>query len=281
MAFRDLRYDSCSISELFPFNEPATFTLFLALAATYARFAYKEGACLIAKVTISLCRPFRSPSRSQELQSPLPFARAPIFHAQWIRNYTRELIAKVFPSAKKFRYNGIMLELEKKLDIMFGRVVATGANVWVPNSGVLPPELRDVEEVASSEEDQQDDEANTKHYTRPITPKIKRVRTTKSGGRQMLIGRIDDLVSAATSISSAISSSTASRKCLTIADALEEISKFPEKFDDQDLYDFAVQYIQDKNQREAFMGLPTDRKVWFLKRRYQTSFTSLLSSGKI
>ncbi|KAL0912046.1 hypothetical protein M5K25_017989 [Dendrobium thyrsiflorum] len=97
----------------------------------------------------------------------------------------------------------------------------------------------------------------------------------------MLIGRIDDLVNAATSISSAILSSTASRKCLTIADALEEISKFSEIFDDQDLYDFAVLYIQDKNQREAFMGLPTDWKVWFLKRRYQTSFTSLLSSGKI
>ncbi|KAL0908075.1 hypothetical protein M5K25_022544 [Dendrobium thyrsiflorum] len=235
MAFRDLRYDSCSISEPFPFNEPATFTLFFALAATYARFAYKERACLIAKVTISLCRPFRSPSLSQELRSPLPFARAPIFHAQWIQNYTRELIVKVFPSVKKFRYNGIMPELEEKLDIMFGRVVAT-----VPNSGVLPPELRDVEEVASSEEDQQDDESNTERYTRLITPKIKRVRTTKPGGRQMLIGRIDDLVSAATSISSAISSSTASRKCLTIAYTLEEISKFPEIFDDQDLYDFAV-----------------------------------------
>ncbi|KAL0920741.1 hypothetical protein M5K25_009904 [Dendrobium thyrsiflorum] len=93
MAFRDLRYDSCSISEPFPFNEPTTFTLFLPLAATYARFAYKERACLIAKVTISLCRPFRSPSRSKEIRS-LPFARAPIFLTQWSRNYTRELIAK-------------------------------------------------------------------------------------------------------------------------------------------------------------------------------------------
>ncbi|KAH0434777.1 hypothetical protein IEQ34_026772 [Dendrobium chrysotoxum] len=27
-----------------------------------------------------------------------------------------------------------MPELEEKLDIMFGRVVATGADVWVPNS---------------------------------------------------------------------------------------------------------------------------------------------------
>ncbi|KAH0464514.1 hypothetical protein IEQ34_007300 [Dendrobium chrysotoxum] len=70
---------------------------------------------------------------------------------------------KVFPSTKKFRYNRIMPELEKKLDIMFGRIVATGADIWVLNSGVLPPELRDVEEVASSKEEHQDDEANTLH----------------------------------------------------------------------------------------------------------------------
>ncbi|KAL0924401.1 hypothetical protein M5K25_005228 [Dendrobium thyrsiflorum] len=67
-----------------------------------------------------------------------------------------------FPSAKKFRYNGIMPELEEKLDILFDRVVVTGADIWVSNSGVLPPELRDVEELASSEE-HQDDEANTLH----------------------------------------------------------------------------------------------------------------------
>ncbi|KAI0526787.1 hypothetical protein KFK09_002378 [Dendrobium nobile] len=70
---------------------------------------------------------------------------------------------QVFPLAKKFRYNGIMPELEEKLDIMFGRVVATGANVWVPNFGVLPPELRDVDDIASSEEEHQDDEVNTLH----------------------------------------------------------------------------------------------------------------------
>ncbi|KAL0920437.1 hypothetical protein M5K25_009574 [Dendrobium thyrsiflorum] len=223
----------------------------------------------------------------------LPFPQDPIFQrpVESEVNQGACLIAKVFPSAKKFRSNRIMPELEEKLD-MFGRVVATGADVWVPNSGVLPPELGDVEEVASSKEGQQDDEANTvhtdnhydliigdsqsSHNTRPITPKKKRVRTTKSEETQMLIGHIEDLISAAKSISSAISSSIASRKCLTIADALEEISKFPEIFDDLDFYDFAVQYIQDRNQREAFMGLPADRKVWFLKRRYHTSFTSLL-----
>ncbi|PKU67991.1 hypothetical protein MA16_Dca007026 [Dendrobium catenatum] len=45
------------------------------------------------------------------------------------------------------------------------------------------------------------------------------------------------------------------------SDALEEISKIPEIFDDPELYEFDVRYILDRNQREAFMGLPTDRKV--------------------
>ncbi|KAH0454828.1 hypothetical protein IEQ34_016752 [Dendrobium chrysotoxum] len=64
---------------------------------------------------------------------------------------------------QKFQYNGIMPELEEKLDIMFGGIVATGADVWVPNSGVLPHVHKDVEELASFEEEHQDDEANTLH----------------------------------------------------------------------------------------------------------------------
>ncbi|KAH0459745.1 hypothetical protein IEQ34_012559 [Dendrobium chrysotoxum] len=115
----------------------------------------------------------------------------------------------VFPLAKKFRYNGIMPELEEKLDIMFGRGVATGADIYVPNSGVLPPKLRDVEELASSEEEHEDDKANTLHTdsldgpiigdsqrsnnTRPITHKRKKIRRTKPGGRQMFIEHIEEL----------------------------------------------------------------------------------------
>ncbi|PKU78991.1 hypothetical protein MA16_Dca000335 [Dendrobium catenatum] len=147
-----------------------------------------------------------------------------------------------------------MLELEEKLNILFGSVVAIGADLWVPNSGVLPPELKDVEEVASSEDEQQDDEANTIHTDNHDDPiigdsqrshKRKRIRTTKSGGRQMFIDHIEELVSAAKSISYALSSSTASKKCVTIADALEEISKVPEIFDDPEFYDFVVLYILD------------------------------------
>ncbi|XP_020702401.2 chlorophyll a-b binding protein AB96-like [Dendrobium catenatum] len=184
------------------------------------------------------------------------------------------LVLKVFPSAKKFRYNGIMLELEEKLNILFGSVVAIGADLWVPNSGVLPPELKDVEEVASSEDEQQDDEANTIHTDNHDDPiigdsqrshKRKRIRTTKSGGRQMFIDHIEELVSAAKSISYALSSSTASKKCVTIADALEEISKVPEIFDDPEFYDFVVFNLLISHAShivEQFCDVLTHIRIW-------------------
>ncbi|KAL0917032.1 hypothetical protein M5K25_012072 [Dendrobium thyrsiflorum] len=184
-----------------------------------------------------------------------------------------------------------MPELEEKLDIMFGRIVAMGRDVWVPNSGVLPPEFRDVEEDAY-EEEHQGDNANTlhghefdnpsrtdlqrSHNTHPVIHKRKRIKRTNSGGRQLFIDHIKELINAARSISSAISTANASQKCVTIMDALEEISHIPEIFDDLEFYDFAIDYIKDRNHRETFMALPTDRKVWWLRRRYHRSFSSLL-----
>ncbi|KAL0928571.1 hypothetical protein M5K25_000468 [Dendrobium thyrsiflorum] len=208
--------------------------------------SYSQGARLIAKVTISISRP--------------PFLARSIHLAIRRRSDLLAisqgacLIAKQLSIIRFISFASVFI-----LGLAFDFVVVYTDSHYDPIIG----------------------ESQRSHTTRPITPKRKRIRSTKPGGRQMLIGHIEDLVSAAKSISLAISSSKASRKCLTIADAWEELSKFPEIFDDHDFYDFVVQYIQDRNQREAFMGLPNDRKVWFLRRRYHMSFTSLLSSGKM
>ncbi|KAH0459589.1 hypothetical protein IEQ34_012403 [Dendrobium chrysotoxum] len=54
---------------------------------------------------------------------------------------------QVAPAAKKFRFNGIQPELEQKLETMFSHIVATGDNVWIPNSGILPPELTTTSDI--------------------------------------------------------------------------------------------------------------------------------------
>ncbi|PKU70818.1 L10-interacting MYB domain-containing protein-like [Dendrobium catenatum] len=195
---------------------------------------------------------------------------------------------QVEPAAKKFRFNGITPELQQKLDIMFSCIVATGDHVWVPNSGILPPELTYDPRNSSEETDFQDDDtqiemsieedATFKTFsakslsTRPFVNRRKRVKTVRSGGRQLFLNHIEELVNAARSISSAIVSSIAQRRSVTILDALNEINAIPEIYDDLEFYYFAINFLQDKNSREIFMAIPMERKVWWLRRQFNRSF---------
>ncbi|KAI0488654.1 hypothetical protein KFK09_028493 [Dendrobium nobile] len=188
------------------------------------------------------------------------------------------------PNAKKFRFNGIPPELEEKLDLMFNRIVATGENVWIPSYGVLPQELNDNHTISSEEEEYTQDEQThlphvpTSNYdtqrsqqSATLLRKRKRVRTPKSGTREPFLNHVEDLVDAAKSISSAISTSNKNRTTFTILEVLEEISKIPDIFDDFELYSFALEYFKDKDNREIFMGIPIERRLWWLRRSFDKS----------
>ncbi|KAI0508027.1 hypothetical protein KFK09_014161 [Dendrobium nobile] len=185
------------------------------------------------------------------------------------------------PNAKKFRFNGIPPELEEKLDLMFSRIVATGENVWIPSSGVLPPELNDNHAISSEEEEYtQDEQTHLPHVPKneptsnydtqrsqqsaTLLHKRKKVRTPKSGSRELFLNHVDDLVDAAKSISSVISTSNKNRTTFTILEVLEGISKIPDIFDNFELYGFALEYFKDKDNREIFMGIPMERRLWNL-----------------
>ncbi|KAI0496249.1 hypothetical protein KFK09_022563 [Dendrobium nobile] len=174
------------------------------------------------------------------------------------------------PNAKKFRFNGIPPELEEKMDLMFSRIVTTGENVWIPSSGVLTPELNDNHAISSEEEEYTQDEQThlphvstnepTSNYdtqrsqqSATLLRKRKRVRTPKSGTRELFLNHVEDLVDDAKSISSVISTSNKNRTTFII---LEEISKIPDIFDNFELYGFALEYFKDKDNQEIFMGIP-------------------------
>ncbi|PKU79074.1 hypothetical protein MA16_Dca000418 [Dendrobium catenatum] len=145
----------------------------------------------------------------------------------------------VMSNAKKFCYNRIPPELEEKLYIMFRRIVATGENVWIPNSSVLPPELNDDHTISYEEDYTQDEQTNLLHvptneptgnYNSQRTQQSatflrrrKRVRTPKSGTRELFLNLVEDLMDAAKSISSIISTSKNKRRTFTILDILKDI----------------------------------------------------------
>ncbi|XP_020705968.1 uncharacterized protein LOC110116644 [Dendrobium catenatum] len=189
------------------------------------------------------------------------------------------------PNAMKFRFNGIPSELEEKLDLMFSRIVATGENVWIPSSGVLPPKLIGNHTISSEEEEYTQDEQThlphvpTSNYdtqrsqqSATLLHKRKRVRTPKSGTRELFLNHVEDLVDAAKSISSSISTSNKNRTTFTILEVLEETSKIPDIFDVFELYGFALEYFKDKDNREIFMGILIERRLWWLRRSFDKSF---------
>ncbi|KAH0469066.1 hypothetical protein IEQ34_002298 [Dendrobium chrysotoxum] len=118
---------------------------------------------------------------------------------------------------------------------MFHRIIVTSENVWIPTYGVLPLELIDNQTISFEEEYTQDEQIHLPHVT--------------------------DLVCTTRSISYAISTSNAQHKSFTILEALEEISKIPDIFDDFELYDFATDFLKDKDDRDTFMGVPIERKT--------------------
>ncbi|KAL0909044.1 hypothetical protein M5K25_023566 [Dendrobium thyrsiflorum] len=189
----------------------------------------------------------------------------------------------VVPAARKFRFNGIPPELEEKLEIMFSRIVATGDNVWIPNSGILPSELRTEQHNSSEEDDLHDDDpqveisngdeatfttASQRFQSSANFVKGKRAKTVKLTGKQLFVNHIESLVNAAQSVSSSIAMSSTPRRTVTILDAVTEISGIPEIYDDLEFYEFAIEFLKDKDSRESFMGMPSERKVWWLRRRF-------------
>ncbi|KAL0910371.1 hypothetical protein M5K25_021347 [Dendrobium thyrsiflorum] len=196
-------------------------------------------------------------------------------------------VNEVVPAARKFRFNGIPLELEEKLEIMFSRIVATGDNVWIPNSGILPSELTDEQHNSSEEDDLHDDDPHVdigngeeaiftttsqRFQSSATFLKNKRAKSVRLAGKQLFVNHIESLVNAAQSVSSTIAASTSQRRTVTILDAVAEISGIPEIYDDLEFYEFAIEFLQDKNSRESFMGIPSERKVWWLRRRFNKSF---------
>ncbi|KAL0927400.1 hypothetical protein M5K25_001565 [Dendrobium thyrsiflorum] len=195
-------------------------------------------------------------------------------------------LMKVVPAARKFRFNGIPPELEEKLEIMFSRIVATGDNVWIPNSGILPSELRTEQHNSSEEDDLHDDDpqveisngeeatfttASQRFQSSATFVKGKRAKTVKLTGKQLFVNHIESLVNAAQSVSSSIAMSSTPRRTVTILDAVTEISGIPEIYDDLEFYEFAIEFLKDKDSRESFMGMPSERKVWWLRRRFNES----------
>ncbi|KAK8967616.1 hypothetical protein KSP40_PGU003056 [Platanthera guangdongensis] len=83
---------------------------------------------------------------------------------------------QVIPAAKKFRYSGIQLELEEKLNMMFSSVVTTGHHACTPNTINEIPES--VDERGMSDRDPEDTEVGR------VPPPCKTTATSEVGKKR-------------------------------------------------------------------------------------------------
>ncbi|KAK8959077.1 hypothetical protein KSP40_PGU001475 [Platanthera guangdongensis] len=60
-----------------------------------------------------------------------------------------------------------------------------------------------------------------------------------------------------------------SNQSYTITEVVKELNKYEEIVGDHYLYDFAMVFMIQKANREMFIYLDEDKRVWWLKNRYQ------------
>lgn len=199
-----------------------------------------------------------------------------------------------FPSAKKFRYNGIDPEMEEKLDKMF----MNADNAWAPNSESLPPVVTDEDfEDCESTKSLSGDTKIVNELRRSYSG-LKRASQPSSNGKgnkskfvcpksgmsgaadvphmlqeqmlqaQMLQTQIQQLVDAATLRSKA---TVALNKSFTITEAVRVLDSIEELEEDTELYGFSIDLLMQKENREMFMALKANRKAWYLKREFERS----------
>ncbi|KAL0922683.1 hypothetical protein M5K25_006689 [Dendrobium thyrsiflorum] len=150
---------------------------------------------------------------------------------------------------------------------MFRRIVATGENIWILNFEYTHDEQINLTHVPTNEPtgnyfSQRSQQSAT------LLRKRKRVRITKSGNRELFLNHVENLVDVAKAISSDISTSNDNCRTFNYLEVLDEVSKISDLFDDFELYDFATEYFKDNNNMEIFMGIPIERRLWWLRRRF-------------
>lgn len=191
----------------------------------------------------------------------------------------------MIPNAKKFRSAGIPPDLEEKLEKMFSLVVATGDNVWMPSSGELPSLFSQPDNV-SEDDDPITEQNNTQAFANDdigsATPgqssqsgvNSKRKRKGKKldmGVKQVMLSHVEKLCSSSDVIMQRVAAPVVPPSIYLLREAIQELEKYPEIFEDRRIYHFATVHFQTPVNRVTFLSIPEDRRVEWLKTHYMNS----------
>ncbi|KAK8964326.1 hypothetical protein KSP40_PGU016582 [Platanthera guangdongensis] len=150
---------------------------------------------------------------------------------------------------------------------MFSQVVAVDNDSWAPSLRSLPSDMRDAaEEDDNLEHDigapacQYEELAGTStNIGDASSSSCKRRKTAMKKG--IALSRMNELREFTFAVKPP--------PVVTIKETVELISSIADIYDNPDLYYFSLSYIKDKNNREVFMSIPHDKRVWWLKNSFE------------
>ncbi|KAK8916030.1 hypothetical protein KSP39_PZI022474 [Platanthera zijinensis] len=192
----------------------------------------------------------------------------------------------MIPNAKKFRFGGIVPEFEEKLDKMFSLVVATGENVWMPSSGELPGIFSQPDTLSEEADDHINESNNTQTFAHEdldsatpgqssqsgATSKRKRKgRRHEMGTKKVMLAHVEKLFSSSEAIMQRVTAPINPPSIYLLREAIQELEKYPEIFEDRLLYHFATVHFQTATNRVTFLSIPEERRVEWLKTHYMNS----------
>ncbi|KAK8928577.1 hypothetical protein KSP39_PZI010985 [Platanthera zijinensis] len=175
---------------------------------------------------------------------------------------------------------------------MFSQVVANGENVWIPSTGAMPPAFNQHDyisnNIGSSDEHVVEDLTTQPPASDDICssgPKdpnsstssqgSKRSRNGRSfkdkGKKQIIESHIEKLVECSKSVASSFLMPAKPPNVYLLNEALDELEKYPEIYEDKKFYDWATVFLMTLINRATFMGIPSDKRLEWLHNRYMHS----------
>ncbi|MFQ6664845.1 hypothetical protein Gotur_031814 [Gossypium turneri] len=152
---------------------------------------------------------------------------------------------------------------------MFGRIVATGENAWVPSSGVLPSGVPMGDDTPNAGFGDLDEHSNENEGSPPNEVPSNPSHETPNQRKQTLgVVHVNEIIFP--------------HSQYTISNAMDALRALGDEIPKKDeLYYFAIKMFQIPVKREVFLNLDLDVRVWWLRCEYAeqnsiTSFSSLV-----
>ncbi|XP_016681238.2 uncharacterized protein [Gossypium hirsutum] len=189
---------------------------------------------------------------------------------------------------------------------MFGGIVATGENAWVPSSGVLPSGVPmgddapnegfgDSDEHSNENEGIPPDEVPSnpfheipdrrKQTLRVVHGKGKKSSSSRKSSRNTLTTQIEKLCESMSSPRKSVNEIIFPHSQYIISNAMDVLRALGDEIPKKDeLYYFATKMFQIPVKREVFLNLDPDDRVWWLRHEYAeqnpiASFSSLVATS--